>query len=60
MIQRIAEAKNAPYFVAEGTSNVTFRLQNDALAKELVKQALKKTGRLEFLDRALARIPLVN
>ena len=46
--------------MAEGTSNVTYRQQNEGIAKEVVRQALRKAGRLEFLEQALARVTEVN
>ena len=46
--------------MAEGTQNVSFRLQNEAIAKTLVHRVLDKTGRLEYLETALHRVCEVN
>ena len=51
---------SAPYIVAEGTSNVTYRMQNEGIAKEVVTQILTKEGRIGALEAALNRVTKTN
>ena len=52
IFQPIAAQQNAPYVIANGTANVTFRLQNEGIAKEVLRLVLRKTNRLEALNEA--------
>ena len=48
------------YVVAEQTANVTYKMQNEGIAKEVVRQVLRKVGRLNVLEEALERVTSAN
>ena len=52
VFESVAQGLDAPYIVAEGTREVTFREENEGIAREVVRQALGKLERLEHLEIA--------
>ena len=60
VFQPISQDKEAPYIVAADSQNVTFKLQNEAIAKTIVYRVLERTDRLGALDSALNEVCQAN
>ena len=60
VFQPISQDKEAPYIVAADSQNVTFKLQNEAIAKTIVYRVLDRTDRLGALDQALIHVCEAN